>query len=43
VAYGLPIARGALAYSKFIKDYNREEAQSSYRAFRDKNGWNKNP
>lgn len=34
MAAGIPIARGALAYSKFIDNYNRTNAQANYRAFR---------
>ena len=34
VAIGLPIARGALAFSKFIDNYNRTNAQANYRAAR---------
>lgn len=34
VAYGLPIARGALTFSKIINDTNRANAQANYRAAR---------
>ena len=34
VAAGVPIARGALAYSKLIDNYNRTNAQANYRAAR---------
>lgn len=34
VAAGVPIARGALAYSKLIDNYNRINAQANYRAAR---------
>ena len=34
VAIGLPIAGGALAFSKFIDNYNRTNAQANYRAAR---------
>ena len=34
MAAGVPIARGALAYSKLIDNYNRKNAQANYRAFR---------
>ena len=34
VAAGVPIAKEALAYSKLIDNYNRTNAQASYRAVR---------
>ena len=34
MAAGIPIARGALVYSKLIDNYNRTNAQANYRAFR---------
>ena len=34
VAVGLPIARGALAYSKLVDNYNKTNAQANYRAAR---------
>lgn len=34
VVAGVPIAKGALAYSKLMDNYNRTNAQASYRAAR---------